>query len=69
VHNPKIKKRVSRFNLIFEQEDRDLFERRIMEAHKMREKAETLMRYHFSIDSVTLPKTRSGRFGQQTPVG
>jgi hypothetical protein len=68
VHNRTIKKRVSRFNLIFDRENRDLFERRILEAHRMREKAEILMKYHFAIDNIVIPKTRTGRFGQQTAV-
>lgn len=65
-HNTAIKKRVSRFNLIFDREDRDIYERRMAEAHKMREHAEILMKYHFAIESTPLPKTRSGRYGQQT---
>lgn len=32
-HNPEIKKRVSRFNLIFKLEDKDEYERRIFLAH------------------------------------
>lgn len=69
VQNTSIRKRVSRFNLIFDREDRDLFEQRLNEAHKMREQAEILMKYHFSIDSVVLPKSRPGRFGQQVILG
>jgi hypothetical protein len=37
VQNTNIKKRVSRFNLIFDLEDKALFEQRLNEAHKMRE--------------------------------
>lgn len=65
-HNTSIKKRVSRFNLIFDREDRDIYERRMAEAHKMREHAEILMKYHFAIDSTVLPKMRTSRYGQQT---
>jgi hypothetical protein len=64
VQNTGIKKKVSRFNLIFDLEDRDLFEQRLNEAHRMRETAEILMKYHFSIDKIELPKSRPGRFGQ-----
>ena len=37
VQNTNIKKKVSRFNLIFDLEDKALFEQRLNEAHKMRE--------------------------------
>ena len=62
-HNRSIKKSVSRFNLIFELEDKEEYERRIFMAHQYRKDAETLMRYHYMIDNVKLPKTRTGKGG------
>lgn len=52
MHNPQSKKRVSRFNLIFDKEDKAEYERRIEMAHKYRQEAEILMRYHYLIDKV-----------------
>ena len=67
-HNRSIKKSVSRFNLIFELEDKEEYERRIFMAHQYRKDAETLMRYHYMIDNVKLPKTRAGKGGQSVSV-
>ena len=68
LHNPNIKKRVSRFNLIFELEDKEDYERRIFMAHQYRKDAETLMRYHYMIDNVKLPKSRIGKGGQSVSI-
>lgn len=68
LHNKNIKKRVSRFNLIFEREDKEEYERRIFMAHQYRKDAETLMKYHYMIDNVALPKNRIGKGGQSVSV-
>ena len=68
LHNPNIKKRVSRFNLIFEMEDKEEYERRIFMAHQYRKDAETLMRYHYMIDSVRLPRSRVGKGGASVSI-
>ena len=67
-HNPEIRKKVSRFNLIFKLEDKDEYERRIFLAHKFRSEAELLMRYHYMIESTKIPKVRTGGGGKKTAV-
>jgi len=67
-HNRQIKKKVSRFNLIFKLEDQEEYERRIFLAHKFRQDAEILMRYHYMIDNTQIPKVRVGGGGKKTAV-
>ena len=50
LHNEQ-RKRVSRFNLIFEREDRAALERRIKEAERIRATSELMMRYHYMVDN------------------
>ncbi len=49
-------KKESRFNLIFEREDEDAFNRRIEEAKRHREEAELIMKYYYMIQSTKIPK-------------
>lgn len=67
-HNRDIKKKVSRFNLIFKLEDKGEYERRIFLAHQFRSEAEILMRYHYMIDNTQIPKVRIGGGGKKTAV-
>ena len=67
-HNREIKKKVSRFNLIFKLEDNENYERRIFMAHKFRSEAEVLMRYHYMIENTKIPKFRTGGGGKKTAV-
>ena len=67
-HNSEIQKKVSRFNLIFKLEDSEEYERRIELAHKYRQEAEILMRYHYMIDNTAIPKVRTGAAGKTTAV-
>jgi len=67
-HNPEIHKKVSRFNLIFKNEDKEEYERRIFLAHKFRQEAEILMRYNYMIDNTTIPKVRSTGGNKKTAV-
>lgn len=49
-------------------EDKEDYERRIFLAHKFRQEAETLMRYHYMIDNTQIPKVRTGGGGKKTAV-
>lgn len=49
-------KKVSRFNLIFLNEDEEAFKRRIEEARRHRQDAELIMKYYYMIDNTKTPK-------------
>lgn len=45
-------KMVSRFNLVFDQEDRRKLQERISEATRMRDQGELITMYHYTIDKI-----------------